>query len=102
MQIERLNLTLDEALSKALWTKPNPQERVSKTIENKKRKFPTISKNGAQNLFQKDIFSKIGWIPKAGTMNAIEEVFRIARAQTYIALCGTVPGRNNFILMDSF
>ncbi|KAF3338673.1 inorganic phosphate transporter 1-4-like protein [Carex littledalei] len=45
-----------------------------------------------QNLFQKDIFSKIGWIPKAGTMNAIEEVFRIARAQTYIALCGTVPG----------
>jgi len=46
----------------------------------------------SQNLFQKDIFSKVGWIPKAGTMNAIEEVFRIARAQTYIALCGTVPG----------
>jgi MFS transporter, PHS family, inorganic phosphate transporter len=46
----------------------------------------------SQNLFQKDIFSKVGWIPKAGTMNAIEEVFRISRAQTYIALCGTVPG----------
>ncbi|CAA7399023.1 unnamed protein product [Spirodela intermedia] len=46
----------------------------------------------SQNLFQKDIFSAIGWIPKAKTMNAIEEVFKIARAQTLIALCGTVPG----------
>ncbi|XP_078152597.1 inorganic phosphate transporter 1-2-like [Carex rostrata] len=46
----------------------------------------------SQNLFQKDIFSKVGWIPKEGAMNAIEEVFCIARAQTYIALCGTVPG----------
>ncbi|KAL5784661.1 hypothetical protein ACOSQ2_007053 [Xanthoceras sorbifolium] len=46
----------------------------------------------SQNLFQKDIFSAIGWIPKAKTMNAIEEVYRIARAQTLIALCSTVPG----------
>ncbi|KAF5459372.1 hypothetical protein F2P56_023324 [Juglans regia] len=46
----------------------------------------------SQNLFQKDIFSAIGWIPPAKTMNAIEEVFRIARAQTLIALCSTVPG----------
>ncbi|KAJ1693880.1 hypothetical protein LUZ63_010578 [Rhynchospora breviuscula] len=46
----------------------------------------------SQNLFQKDIFSKVGWIPKAATMNAIEEVYRIARAQAIIALCGTVPG----------
>ncbi|MQM00144.1 hypothetical protein Taro_032873 [Colocasia esculenta] len=46
----------------------------------------------SQNLFQKDIFSAIGWIPKADTMNAIEEVYKIARAQTLIALCGTVPG----------
>ncbi|XP_043693573.1 inorganic phosphate transporter 1-4 [Telopea speciosissima] len=46
----------------------------------------------SQNLFQKDIFSAIGWIPNAKTMNAIEEVFRIARAQTLIALCSTVPG----------
>ncbi|KAJ3689956.1 hypothetical protein LUZ61_019120 [Rhynchospora tenuis] len=46
----------------------------------------------SQNLFQKDIFSKVGWIPKAGTMNAIEEVYRIARAQAIIAMCGTVPG----------
>ncbi|XP_014511802.1 putative pectinesterase 10 [Vigna radiata var. radiata] len=28
----------------------------------------------SQNLFQKDIFSAIGWIPPAKTMNAIEEV----------------------------
>ncbi|CAI0386123.1 unnamed protein product [Linum tenue] len=46
----------------------------------------------SQNLFQKDIFSAIGWIPQAETMNATEEVFRIARAQTLIALCSTVPG----------
>ncbi|KAI4340186.1 hypothetical protein MLD38_025049 [Melastoma candidum] len=43
----------------------------------------------SQNLFQKDT---IGWIPAAKTMNAIEEVFRIAHAQTLIALCSTVPG----------
>ncbi|CAN1131657.1 Probable inorganic phosphate transporter 1-7 [Linum perenne] len=46
----------------------------------------------SQNLFQKDIFSAVGWIPPAKTMNAIEEVFWIARAQTLIALCSTVPG----------
>ncbi|KAK7271239.1 hypothetical protein RJT34_26980 [Clitoria ternatea] len=46
----------------------------------------------SQNLFQKDIFSAIGWIPPAKTMNALEEVFKIARAQTLIALCSTVPG----------
>lgn len=46
----------------------------------------------SQNLFQKDIFSAIGWIPPAQTMNALDEVYRIARAQTLIALCSTVPG----------
>ncbi|XP_010556965.2 PREDICTED: probable inorganic phosphate transporter 1-5 [Tarenaya hassleriana] len=46
----------------------------------------------SNNLFQKDIYSAIGWIPAAETMNAIHEVFVVARAQTLIALCGTVPG----------
>ncbi|XP_031502649.1 inorganic phosphate transporter 1-4-like [Nymphaea colorata] len=46
----------------------------------------------SQNLFQKDIFSDIGWIPPDKTMNAVEEVYRIARAQTLITLCSTVPG----------
>ncbi|KAI3668026.1 hypothetical protein L6452_43099 [Arctium lappa] len=46
----------------------------------------------SQNLFQKDIFTAIGWIPAAKKMNAIHEVYRIARAQTLIALCSTVPG----------
>ncbi|KAL6966398.1 Growth-regulating factor 4 [Sarracenia purpurea var. burkii] len=46
----------------------------------------------SQNLFQKDIFRAIGRILDASTMNAIEEVFRIARAQILIALCSTVPG----------
>ncbi|KAI5649538.1 hypothetical protein M9H77_35543 [Catharanthus roseus] len=46
----------------------------------------------SQNLFQKDVFSAIGWIPHPETMSAVYEVYRIARAQTLIALCGTVPG----------
>uniref|UniRef100_A0A7N1A519 Major facilitator superfamily (MFS) profile domain-containing protein n=1 Tax=Kalanchoe fedtschenkoi TaxID=63787 RepID=A0A7N1A519_KALFE len=46
----------------------------------------------SQNLFQKDIFYAIGWIPPANTMSAIEEVNKISRAQTLIALCSTVPG----------
>lgn len=46
----------------------------------------------SQNLFQKDIFTAVGWIPPAKTMNAIREVFVIAKAQTLIALCSTVPG----------
>ncbi|KAL0456994.1 UNVERIFIED_CONTAM: Inorganic phosphate transporter 1-4 [Sesamum latifolium] len=46
----------------------------------------------SQNLFQKDVFSAIGWIPPAKTMNAIHEVYRISKAQTLIALCSTVPG----------
>ncbi|KAK9059049.1 hypothetical protein SSX86_021668 [Deinandra increscens subsp. villosa] len=46
----------------------------------------------SQNLFQKDVLTGIGWIPAAATMSAIGEVFRVARAQTLIALCSTVPG----------
>ncbi|XP_074318964.1 putative inorganic phosphate transporter 1-3 [Silene latifolia] len=46
----------------------------------------------SQNLFQKDIFTAIGWIPAAKEMSAIREVWKVARAQTLIALCGTVPG----------
>ncbi|KAI9126324.1 hypothetical protein K1719_002745 [Acacia pycnantha] len=46
----------------------------------------------SQNLFQKDIFSAIGWIPPAKTMNALDELYHIARAQTIIALCSTFPG----------
>nr|XP_043638362.1 probable inorganic phosphate transporter 1-7 [Erigeron canadensis] len=46
----------------------------------------------SQNLFQKDIFTAIGWLPHAADMSAIEEVFKIAKAQTLIALCSTVPG----------
>ncbi|CAE6128423.1 unnamed protein product [Arabidopsis arenosa] len=46
----------------------------------------------SQNLFQKDIFTTIGWLPSAKTMNAIQELFMIAKAQTIIACCSTVPG----------
>ncbi|CAL5035431.1 unnamed protein product [Urochloa decumbens] len=45
-----------------------------------------------QNLFQKDIYTAVNWLPKAETMNALEEMFRISRAQTLVALCGTIPG----------
>ncbi|KAK4278570.1 hypothetical protein QN277_016401 [Acacia crassicarpa] len=46
----------------------------------------------SQNLFQKDIYSAVGWLPPAAEMNAIQEVYAVARAQVLIALCGTVPG----------
>jgi len=46
----------------------------------------------SQNLFQKDIFKAVGWLPSATKINAIEQVYRIARAQSIIALCSTVPG----------
>jgi len=46
----------------------------------------------SQNLFQNDIFTAIKWLPPATSMGAIEEVYRIARAQSLIALCSTVPG----------
>ncbi|MBA0812938.1 hypothetical protein Gohar_026851 [Gossypium harknessii] len=46
----------------------------------------------SNNLFQKDIFTAIGWLPKAETMNAIHEVYRVAASQSLIALCGTIPG----------
>ncbi|KAJ0234726.1 inorganic phosphate transporter 1-6 [Hirschfeldia incana] len=46
----------------------------------------------SQNLFQKDIFTTIGWLPPPKTMNAIQELFIISKAQFLIALCGTVPG----------
>ncbi|XP_061364539.1 low affinity inorganic phosphate transporter 1-like [Gastrolobium bilobum] len=45
----------------------------------------------SSNLFQKDIYSNIGWLPPAKDMNAIQEVYKVARATALIALCGTVP-----------
>ncbi|KAJ4974718.1 hypothetical protein NE237_007892 [Protea cynaroides] len=47
----------------------------------------------SQSMFQKDIFiSNVGWIPSAKTMSALQETYMIARAETIIALCGTIPG----------
>lgn len=46
----------------------------------------------SSNLFQKDIYTAVGWLPSAKKMNAIEEVYKVARAQSLIALCATVPG----------
>lgn len=46
----------------------------------------------SNNLFQKDIFSAVGWLPHPNTMSALQEVYMVARAQTLVSLCGTVPG----------
>ncbi|KAH6772611.1 phosphate transporter 1 [Perilla frutescens var. hirtella] len=46
----------------------------------------------SQNLFQKEIFTAVGWLPAAKTMSALDEVFKISLSQFLIALCGTVPG----------
>ena len=34
----------------------------------------------------------MGWLPAAKKMNAVKEVYKIARAQSIIALCSAVPG----------
>ncbi|XP_074282256.1 putative inorganic phosphate transporter 1-4 [Silene latifolia] len=46
----------------------------------------------SNNLFQKDIFTAVSWLPKPATMSALQEVYMVARAQTLVSLCGTVPG----------
>ncbi|EKX43011.1 hypothetical protein GUITHDRAFT_158082 [Guillardia theta CCMP2712] len=46
----------------------------------------------SQGLFQSDVFSIVGWLPAAYTMNAIEETYRIARAQLIISLASIIPG----------
>ncbi|KAG7611682.1 Phosphate permease [Arabidopsis suecica] len=102
-------------MSKVLQTDIELEERVEDNVKDPRQNYGLFSKEFlrrhglhllgttstwflldiafySQNLFQKDIFSAIGWIPKAATMNATHEVFRIARAQTLIALCSTVPG----------
>ncbi|KAF8675817.1 hypothetical protein HU200_047308 [Digitaria exilis] len=51
----------------------------------------------SQSILQKDLLSKLGWVSASPavattTMDAVEEVSRLARAQALIALCGAVPG----------
>lgn len=48
----------------------------------------------SQNILQKDLLSKRGWFSPSpsATMDAVEEVSRLARALALIALCGAVPG----------
>nr|UXE41667.1 AMF-inducible phosphate transporter Pht1;6 [Pteris vittata] len=46
----------------------------------------------SQNLFQKDVFTAIGWLPKGAEMSALEEVFLISKAQALLAMGSTVPG----------
>ncbi|KAE8685461.1 putative inorganic phosphate transporter 1-12 [Hibiscus syriacus] len=63
-------------------------------VEERQQEKPKERRESEFGLFSPQflVFTAIGWIPKAKTMNAIEEVYRIARAQTLIALCSTVPG----------
>jgi len=46
----------------------------------------------SQTLFQRDIFRALGWLAAPDTINAIEQVYQIAKVQLIIALCSTVPG----------
>uniref|UniRef100_M8D9G0 H(+)/Pi cotransporter n=1 Tax=Aegilops tauschii TaxID=37682 RepID=M8D9G0_AEGTA len=46
----------------------------------------------SQIILQEEIFRDIKWIPEANSMSALEEAYRVARAQAIIALCGTLPG----------
>ncbi|PAN10625.1 hypothetical protein PAHAL_2G106300 [Panicum hallii] len=46
----------------------------------------------SQTILQEEIFSDVGWVPRARAMSALEEAYRVARAHAIIALCGTLPG----------
>ncbi|GLJ42663.1 hypothetical protein SUGI_0884360 [Cryptomeria japonica] len=46
----------------------------------------------SQNLFQKDMFSAVHWIPKPAGMHAIQEVYEISKAQALIAIVSIIPG----------
>jgi PHS family inorganic phosphate transporter-like MFS transporter len=46
----------------------------------------------SQNLFQSNVFSIIGWVPKNTTMSGLTEAYKLARAQALVALWSTVPG----------
>lgn len=52
----------------------------------------TLHSTGRIRFKSKRKFSVLLGIGQNKTMNAVEEVFRIARAHTLIALCNTVPG----------
>ncbi|CAO2171042.1 unnamed protein product [Urochloa humidicola] len=55
----------------------------------------------SQNILQKDLLGKFGWVSHspAASMGAVEEAFRLARAQALIALCSAIPG---YILSVAF
>ncbi|KAI5078806.1 hypothetical protein GOP47_0006477 [Adiantum capillus-veneris] len=44
------------------------------------------------NLFEKDALTAVRWLPAAGTMSAIDEVYQVCRAQALIAMCSIIPG----------
>eukprot|EP00960_Hanusia_phi_P058472 763899-Hanusia_phi.AAC.1 len=46
----------------------------------------------SQGLFQSDVFSIVGWLPPAYTMNAVDEVYHVSRAQLIISLASIIPG----------
>ena len=46
----------------------------------------------SQNLFQKDVFTQVGFLPPAKYMYALEEAGQVAKAQALIALGSTIPG----------
>ncbi|EKX50020.1 hypothetical protein GUITHDRAFT_157361 [Guillardia theta CCMP2712] len=46
----------------------------------------------SQGLFQADVFTIVGWLPPSYTMNAVDEVYHVARAQLIISMASIIPG----------
>ncbi|KAI0493582.1 hypothetical protein KFK09_023701 [Dendrobium nobile] len=74
------------------------QEKVERITLKESNQFGLFSKEFSSSPTASFIFgTTTTWMDtKAATMNALEEVFKISRAQTLIALCGTVP--HNFLV----
>ncbi|CAI5478605.1 unnamed protein product [Closterium sp. Yama58-4] len=46
----------------------------------------------SQNLFNRDLFTAIGWVAPPYSMNALTEMYELSKATALMTLCATLPG----------
>ncbi|GJP37665.1 hypothetical protein CLOM_g22102 [Closterium sp. NIES-68] len=46
----------------------------------------------SQNLFNRDLFTAIGWVAPPYSMNALKEMYELSKATALMTLCATLPG----------
>jgi PHS family inorganic phosphate transporter-like MFS transporter len=46
----------------------------------------------SQSLFQSTVFSTVGWLPSSKTLNPLDELYDVGRAQAIVSLASIIPG----------